>query len=135
MGRKYGLGKYGAGTYDLLPITGVDVYFSGSVSFAVNVGEEKSIIRELGLSGNVIVGVNFEGSLSRQVTFNGGFEIYVGITGNGYFGPPWQPNPIPVDPVDIWQPVHENVGVWEPIEAVSTEIWVPVTKPVIPARV
>ena len=98
MGRKYGLGKYGDGTYDL----DHEIMFSASLTFDINIAGffHKSSL----LSGSLGFVINFEST--------------------EYLGPPWAPiNELP----DIWVPVLEPTDPWSPIAADSTETWTPVT--------
>jgi len=144
MGRKYGLAKYGRGTYDL---GGGPILFTGDVVFAVNLSGKYN--RWMPFSGEVFFEFDITGSFRYTVQFMGGIIVQVDLIGNmnytthmhgnlpvivdlysikEYMGPYWgEVGDLP----DPWAPIPgPPPEFWVPIEAApSTEFWVPIVEP------
>jgi len=115
MGRKYGLGKYGAGTYDL-QATHTIVNLVGNpivVNIAVN---SATLHSEHHLMGTIIIRIGLTGAIGHNINLVGQINTNFVVQSNSEFiGPFWIPD-IP----DNWFDVPEG--------------WTPTTVPIIPCR-
>jgi hypothetical protein len=115
MPRKYGLGKYGAGTYDLEAVHEI-ILLEGSFTVPVTV-TTAALTNIRRLMGFTIVKVNINGVVGHTARLEGMIAVSVDITNNKIFiGPQWEP-----DSNENWCDVIDP--------------WIPVTIPNIPCKV
>ncbi len=114
MGRKYGLGKYGANTYDLTTVHNINL-FSGTLDFVVTVSPASyGVIRRF--MGSMIVPVTFSGNFGYSTSFHGNISFTVTFTiGEPLLVGKWSP-----DTDDNWCDVPE--------------VWIPLVEPDLPCK-
>jgi hypothetical protein len=115
MGRKYGLGKYGAGTYDLETVHEI-IAFEGAISFVVTI-PTATLINTRQLMGHMIIEVDITGQVGHTARFEGLLSVDINIVSvDAFIGPQWGP-----ESEDNWCDVPEG--------------WIPITIPNLPCKV
>ena len=115
MARKYGLGKYGAETYDL-DTNHPKVLFDGQFTVPITM-PAAALTSFRKLMGSMIIHVDLTGDVGVQYAMAG--NVYVNIDISALppsIGEPWEPN-IPVDWCDV------------------PEVWIPIVDPDLPCKV